>query len=320
MSRKNSARALSGGAFPFLGLWGLLDLVVLCGTVGCSNVQPGQTGSTSSLTNTPNSEIIGGQKIPDEQQDARRQSTVALTTDTVSPRAPDKGPLIDRGSSFCSGTLISDRIVMTAAHCIQKFDETTRTKQDGFIFDKPDQFIASFNTKVSRNGKWIRAKKVIPHPDWDPTATLSPISTTPPNDLGLIILSQPAPEGMKPAQIASLTETLANGSDIFLAGYGVSLSRNLNDTGTLRQVQVKVSNLDKTAFRLSVGALFKGACAGDSGGPAFVKVGDDYKVVGATSTGAEIFGVCLGVINNYTDARHYSDWIRRTAESEGLTL
>lgn len=267
---------------------------------GCG--APDQRGQQSEI------KILGGRPVADTETDARRWSTVALTTDLASPRNPDQGPILDQGHSFCSGTIISDRVIMTAAHCLQKFDDATRQKIPGYIFPKEENFLVYFGTQVKKEGKWIRASKVIPHPDWEPSETLSPLPSRAPNDIGLVVLSEKIPEGYKAVGIASKDLSL-NGKKVILAGFGVSGNRNRNDTGLLRAVQVGFQNANASIRRFGVGAFFRGACAGDSGGPAYVQEGDKLLLIGATSTGAEIFGQCLGIVNNYTDVRHYMDWI-----------
>ena len=254
-----------------------------------------------------NEKIVGGEEVSPEQDDERQFSTVALTTDH---RKEEGTPsTIEAGRSFCSGTIVSERVVVTAAHCLQAFDPATRQKKPELILPKVENFIVHFDTKVTVGGNWIRAAAVIPHPDWSPADTLSPVPTGAPNDIGIIILSEDIPEGAMPAKIADPMMDLGEFSEAWLAGFGVTLSRNNNDTGTLRQVKTDLKSSDERTQRFGVGAIGRGACAGDSGGPAFVETEDGYLLIGATSTGIEIFGVCLGIANNYTDVRYYIEWI-----------
>jgi secreted trypsin-like serine protease len=101
----------------------------------------------------------------------------------------------------------------------------------------------------------------------------------------------------------------------------VTLNRAQNDTGILRQVTTALTSEDSRIRRFTVGQFFRGACAGDSGGPAYVQINGDHQLAGATSTGAEFLGTCLGLINNYTDVRYYKDWISSiSVEETGLSL
>jgi V8-like Glu-specific endopeptidase len=250
--------------------------------------------------------IVGGDDVSESQNDLRRWATVALTTDIQKPTT-GKSPM-DDGRSFCTGTLISETVIVTAAHCLQKFDPETQQKEDELILPNMSDFVIYFDTKVNPNGSYVRAKSVIPHPDWSPKETLATNPSRPPNDIGVIVLEEAAPFKAKPAPIGGSVD-LDEGDSIYLAGYGVTKSRNNNDTGTLRQVRTDFGSFDGASKRFSVGKYGYGACAGDSGGPAYAKVNGSYEVIGATSTGAEIFGQCLGVLNNYTDVRPYKNWI-----------
>lgn len=268
------------------------------------------------------SKIIGGTEVPTNQQDSIFWSTVALTTDSVRPNSTDTSTLIDKAQSFCSGTIINKRTILTAAHCLQKFDPNTRQRLPDLVLDSHEHFLVFFGNKVARSGTWVRAKKVIPHPDWSPSETLSPSPTNAAHDIGLVILADDIPSTHRPVKLADQNTRLdSDSSQIHLAGFGVSFSRNQNDTGTLRTVVTNLSKEEGNIRRFTVGQFFRGACAGDSGGPAYVKVNGEFQAVGATSTGAEILGVCLGLINNYTDARFYHDWIEEVATDEsGLPL
>jgi hypothetical protein len=263
----------------------------------------GQTATDASAT-----KITGGQPVPESQSDARRLSTVALTTDVVMHEGQPSP--ISANHSFCSGTIVGPRVIMTAAHCIQKFDETTHVKLDEHILPHDTDYLIYFGTNVSPTGTWVRAVTAIPHPDWDPAQTLSGQPTAAPNDIGVIILEADIPAGAQVAQIGSPSSTLP--SSIQLAGFGVTTSRDNNDTGVLRQVDVPNNGADANIKRIQVGSFGRGACAGDSGGPAYAMENGHLVVVGATSTGAELAGRCLGLLNFYTDARYYRDWITST--------
>lgn len=269
-------------------------------------------GAGTEGLNVSDTKIVGGQPVPANQADARRWSTVALTSDIE--RTDGQPPLLDQKHSFCSGTIVGPRAILTAAHCIQKFDPNSRQKLPENILPEDRDFIVYFGTTVDRNGSWVRASRAVPHPDWDPAQTLSPQPTGAPNDIGLLILESDIPAEARVAELGRVDAQLP--ATLQLAGFGVTTSRDTNDTGILRQVDVSVGAADAATKRIQVGDFGRGACAGDSGGPAYAQQDGQLVVVGATSTGAEIFGRCLGMLNYYTDARYYRDWIDQTIAAD----
>lgn len=237
-------------------------------------------------------EIVGGSNVGAAQRDPRLFSTVALSNKEK----------IAKGSSFCSGTLIAPRVVMTAAHCL--VDENNKPLDTGEV-------LVVFGNKVNAKAHTRKALRSIAHPQYRARLAVEPSPQQAPNDIGLVFLDAPAPQGFAPVALASAAAPALQ--KLRLAGFGVTKSRYLNDTGSLRQVDVTVVDTQRIAQRIITEELGKGACAGDSGGPAYVQMGGRWAVAGVTSSGAEIFGYCIGR-NNFTDARQYAAWIRSTGQ------
>jgi secreted trypsin-like serine protease len=278
--------------------WTLLSGFIVSVSWGCG--QP--TQDTSDLM------IRGGEEVMADDLSTIRRSTVALTTDYVkegSWRATQS--LLELGHSFCSGTIVGPRVIVTAAHCVQEL--INNNQKGGPLLPKPENFIVHFDAKIAKEGNYVRAEKVIPHPDWSPSQTLSPFPLGKPHDIGVVILAEDIPDDMRPVKIADPSVKVKDLPAV-LAGFGVTKDRNNNDTGILRTLTSVFTAENGNAARVTHGTWFKGICAGDSGGPAYIDVGGELQLVGAASTGAEIpiLG-CAGANSNSTDVRHYKAWI-----------
>lgn len=293
-------------------------LLMLCSTTFLVNC--GESGQNKNKFDSK-ANIVGGKVVDNSVSDARRLSTVALTTDHSSSTRRSGKPLLDSGRSFCTGTIVAPRVLMTAAHCIQEFNPQTNVKTSDFILPGVGDFISYFGTRVSMDGKWLRAASVIPHPDWDPSLTLQGDADRPPNDIGLVILESDIPGEYKPVGIADPEMTLKENQTVTLVGFGVTRTRRNNNTGVLREVSLPLKSINKRSQILGVGNFMKGACAGDSGGPMYTQdENGNWLVIGVTSAGVEIFQNCIGVDNTYTDARSYKGWVSKTLGELGLKL
>lgn len=216
--------------------------------------------------------------------------------------------LAARNKSYCSGTLIQDRLLITAAHCVANEQGTD------FMMETSSVKI-SFGTKVSQTND-ISIQGF--HAQYDARATTRPEMNFPPNDLALILTKEPL-EGVIPAPIYS--SQVRRGDTIRLSGYGVTVGPYAgNDTGILRWVDVPVLKLDGNKYRIDAGKRAadwnnaQGACSGDSGGPSFlIRKGTPY-LTGVLSIGQMNRRYQCNGWNSYTDLSHYGEWLENAIE------
>lgn len=144
------------------------------------------------------------------------------------------------------------------------------------------------------------------------------------NDLGLIFLQEAVPAGKTPVALAPPSKDLS-AKPILLAGYGRSDLSNAMEIPELRKVAVPfVRSLSNRAdFFAGFGDTTsprridnpKGACGGDSGGPAFVAENspsaEPLALAGNVVRGPSgDNGGCQSSVTILTDVRYYSEWIQ----------
>jgi secreted trypsin-like serine protease len=190
---------------------------------------------------------------------------------------------------FCTGTVLSSNVVLTAGHC----GENTSTG----IVDDPSGF-----TVVTGDVNWSDGpgrqvsgvSRVIVNPGFDPT-TLD-------DDASLLVLSTPTTA--PPVALATWPADMpafSAGNSVTTAGWGETSvgsgpSQQLLDTGTVVQ-----SQSDCAAHAAQLGASFDptsqlcvtdaptyaaGTCHGDSGGPVFAGQAGASVELGIVSSGA----------------------------------
>jgi len=222
-----------------------------------------------------------------------------------------KGFLGFGGSSkpFCGGTLVNDRYIVTASHCV-----------DGQVASNLQVLLneQDLTTTGEAKTKKVDVDKIIMHEGYDRRII--------DNDIALIKLAQPVTlneEFVRPACLPANNENDFDGLIATAAGWGTT-SQGGTQSNVLLKVDVpiisnKVCNSEETKYAgkitpnmLCAGVLGVGgkdACQGDSGGPLTIPNGGRTTLIGVVSWGygcakADSPGV-------YTRVARYPDWILR---------
>ena len=138
------------------------------------------------------------------------------------------------------------------------------------------------------------------------------------DDIALIQISGALPAGYAPVQLLSDPSALTDGEQVLLAGYGrdvgVEPANGKDDgAGILREVSVNILKAQYGNTEVEVDQTAgKGACHGDSGGPAFAQSGGALKLFGVTSRGPQNQPDTCNSQAIYTNLLAHTDWIATT--------
>lgn len=266
-----------------VSLFTLLTLVI-----GCSS--PHESAGEISLENE--NSIIGGEHTPPNSAIAR--STVALVANF------DGAPF-----SFCTGTLISKNLVLTATHCIANLEK------DEFFIHLGATLPTSFDEK-----DLLKAKSWKTHPSYEVVygSEGQPLSGR--NDIAVIAIDGDLPKSAKPVLIASNNRPLIPGQKVILAGFGIieELEGPIY-ANELNHVEVPIAKLLEQLI-ITDQTSAKGGCSGDSGGPAFVKIKNELVVVGITR-GPHAEARDCRQYGEYTSVLNYKKFILDSAQELG---
>ena len=208
---------------------------------------------------------------------------------------------------ICSGTLISQTVVLTAAHCVMH--------KAGY-----NVVVVDPNFRQRR----IRAVAASMHPDFQPGTTPE---DQPGIDLAMLKLSQPVGPGFRP--IDPRGGAIGTGDAVDIAGFGVVAENRRNTARTLRTARLVSIGSLQVANRVTVVTDSRrmaetagaGACLGDSGGP-ILRGGQMVGVVswssGAMHQNRRARTACGG-FTAVTPTAENANWIAsRAAELERL--
>jgi hypothetical protein len=172
------------------------------------------------------------------------------------------------GLGFCSGTVISQTAVLTAAHCLDEDVAKVRVNFGGVKEFTTTSFKAS--------------------PDYNGTASSS-------IDVGVVFTTEPMGQPIVP--ILSSRDPIV-GEAAVIAGYGQDL---FGESRILRAGSTSLSVVGPVYLQNNYGATSSSACSGDSGGPILVSVNGTWAIAGVTSA---VSGNCVSGANFYANLRN----------------
>ncbi len=200
-------------------------------------------------------------------------------------------------NAICTGTVVSPRVVLTAAHCV---DERIVGEGKSYaIFLGSD---LGDREQFGKRSNWRFDTTAHRHPDFDPSLAKSGGPGR--DDIAVIVMRSPIARTPLPIQRAALDANVI-GRAATLIGFGIREPGDSASDGKRMQASLPIDGIDEV--HLWTSSSLRGTCRGDSGGPLLLDVDGTPVVAGVHSYGEHVESCTGRGWASRVDA--YASWI-----------
>lgn len=254
---------------------------------------------------TQNQGIINGETVSAEEDISK--TTVQIFTFQIQEDLQGRAFIKNFGN--CTGTLLDQDILLTAAHCtswnpeymVLYFSKDAPQNMKEFLQTMHENPLVRRVVGGKVGNRWPRMRPT--QNDW--------------GDIALLKFEGGLPDGYQTAELLPANESLQVAQPTTLAGFGVTNGFKNTSSNQLLKVEVSILKPHHSPTEMIIDSGDKGPCRGDSGGPAFVTGTDGKKYVAGVTSRADLEtdpkAQCVGD-TIYTKVQPYATWITRSKQ------
>ncbi len=201
----------------------------------------------------------------------------------------------DDREALCTGTILSDDLILTAAHCVED-----SPKKLMVVFNRNLQMKAKPGTTGLNLDSVRAADRFKQNPAWGKDLANGR------GDLALVHFQGGLPSGYSAVRLASAAIQLDLGVEVRLLGYGVTNGVTHVGSGVLRETETTVMSSSSPTEIVTDGRK-SSVCFGDSGGPAFSQQNGQWVQWGVASS---VTNQACNQASIHTSILSYLPWIK----------
>jgi Trypsin len=207
----------------------------------------------------------------------------------------------DHVEADCVGTLVAPDIVVTAAHCMERYLDDPQTEKLGIAIGRPDPHDYTM-------GQRVRLRSLVLHPQYDPA--------TRENNIAFIELEEPV-KGIAPLALTPLSTAgqVSRPLSVTLAGWGLRPGYRMREktVAVIDAASCQAANTQRTICAAPAAEYF------DDGGPVFAQASDtaSMQLVGIVS---EILFEDAGLPQSHTAMDSATLWETLKDSPEGARI